>query len=70
MEHCSLLVKTKWGRLIVTGDAAMTDDFFQAEEGFHNSVDFEQATKTIREIKNTADLIIPGHGNFILNHKG
>lgn len=64
--HCSLLVKTKAGDLIVAGDAVMTEDFLEAEEGFHNSVDFGQATETIRRIKQAAQLVIPGHGNFCL----
>lgn len=70
MGHCSLLARSKWGKLIVAGDAVMTEDFFDAEEGFHNSVDFRQATETIQKIKNAASLVIPGHGNFILNLKG
>jgi glyoxylase-like metal-dependent hydrolase (beta-lactamase superfamily II) len=66
MGHHSLLVDTRWGRLIVAGDAAMTPDFYDAEEGFHNCVDFELATQTIRTIKENADLVIPGHGNLML----
>ena len=62
--HCSLSVKIEAGSLIVAGDAVMTEDFLEAEEGFHNSVDFEQATETIRKIRQAADLIIPGHDNF------
>jgi glyoxylase-like metal-dependent hydrolase (beta-lactamase superfamily II) len=65
--HCSLRVETQWGPLMVAGDAVMTPEFFAAEEGYHNSVDFEQATETIRQIKRAAKLIIPGHGNVILN---
>ena len=65
--HCSLQVDTQWGPLIVAGDAVMTPDFYQAEEGFHNSVDFAQAEETIRAIKRDARLVIPGHGNLILN---
>lgn len=67
--HCSLLVNTEWGSLIVAGDASMTEDFFMAEEGFHNSVDFGQATETIKGIKKVAHLVIPGHGNLILNQE-
>jgi len=63
-EHCSLLVRAKMGDLMVAGDAVMTEDFLEAEEGFHNSVDFGQATETIRKIKQAAHLVIPGHGNF------
>lgn len=64
--HHGLLVETRWGRLIVAGDAVMTLDFYDADEGYHNCVDFELATRTIREIKASADLVIPGHGNLIL----
>ena len=32
-EHHSLVVDTSWGELIVTGDAVMTREFFDAEEG-------------------------------------
>jgi len=65
--HCSLSAQTDWGRLIVTGDAVMTREFFEAEEGYHNSVDFEQAADTIRKIKAAADLVAPGHGNYFPN---
>jgi glyoxylase-like metal-dependent hydrolase (beta-lactamase superfamily II) len=64
--HHALVTDTRWGRLIVAGDAAMTQDFYDAEEGYHNCVDFGQATETIRAIKRCADLVIPGHGNLIL----
>ena len=62
-----LSVKTRWGTLIVAGDAVMTPEFFEAAEGYHNSVDFAQATATIQAIKRDAALVIPGHGNIILN---
>lgn len=65
-----LSVETRWGTLIVAGDAVMTPEFFEAEEGFHNSVDFVQATATIQAIKQDAALVIPGHGNIILNING
>ena len=65
--HHSLLGETRWGTLIVTGDAVMTTDFFAAEEGYHNSVDFAEATRTIQRIKGLAALVIPGHDNLILN---
>ena len=65
--HTSLLIDTQWGPTIVAGDAVMTRDYYRAEEGFHNSVDFGQATATIRAIKQAAKLVIPGHDNLILN---
>ena len=65
--HHSLVCATQWGPLVVTGDAVMTRDFFAHEEGYHNSVDFAMASKTIRRIKQLAALVIPGHDNLILN---
>ncbi len=47
----------------IAGDAAMTEEFFWAKEGFHNSVDFDQARESIETLSRTADLIVPGHGN-------
>jgi glyoxylase-like metal-dependent hydrolase (beta-lactamase superfamily II) len=63
----TLNVLTKWGNLTVAGDAVMTADYFYNEEGYSNSIDFSLATKTIQSIKNTSSLVIPGHGNLILN---
>ena len=68
--HHALVMDTRWGRLIVAGDAVMTQEFYDAEEGFHNCVDFEQATETIRAIRRSADLVAPGHGNLILTRSG
>ena len=65
--HCSLLVDTRWGPLVVSGDAVMTPEYFEAEEGYRNSLDFDRAAETIRAIKRAAKLVIPGHGNVILN---
>ena len=65
--HHSLLMPSPWGTLVVAGDAVMTPDYWLAEEGYHNSVDFEAATASIRKLKELAAIVIPGHGNFILN---
>jgi len=62
--HHSLRATTRWGNLIVSGDAVMGLNWFEAEEGFHNCVDFALATETIRRIRQAADLVIPGHGNW------
>jgi glyoxylase-like metal-dependent hydrolase (beta-lactamase superfamily II) len=64
--HHSLLATTRWGELIVSGDAVMGLEWFEAEEGYHNCVDFAQASETIRRIGRCADLVIPGHGNVFL----
>jgi glyoxylase-like metal-dependent hydrolase (beta-lactamase superfamily II) len=66
-SHHSLVMETAWGTVVVAGDAVMTADFFTAEEGFHNSVDHVQARETIRHIKQVANVVVPGHGNYFLN---
>ena len=63
----ALKTVTEWGDLIVAGDAVMNREYFAAEEGYHNSVDFDVAAETIRRIKADAALVIPGHDNLILN---
>lgn len=67
--HTSLACATKYGTVLVTGDAVMTEDFFNADEGFHNSADFSKVKETIRKIRQAADIIIPGHGNYFINKK-
>jgi glyoxylase-like metal-dependent hydrolase (beta-lactamase superfamily II) len=69
LAHCSLLAETPWGSLIVAGDAVMTPEYFAAEEGYRNAVDFALSTKTIRAIKATAALVIPGHSNLVPNSR-
>lgn len=60
-------VETHWGYLAITGDAVMTEEYFLAEKGYRNSINFALATETIRNIKSRAKIVIPGHGNIILN---
>jgi N-acyl homoserine lactone hydrolase len=67
--HHALQAATPRGRLVVAGDAVMTEEFLAAEEGYHNSVDFDQARRTIRELKQSALLLIPGHGNLVVTRE-
>ena len=59
----SLLCRWRGQRLAIAGDAVMTEDFFRAREGYHNSVDFSQVRASIDLLAKEADVIIPGHGN-------
>jgi glyoxylase-like metal-dependent hydrolase (beta-lactamase superfamily II) len=55
------------GRSIVTaGDAVATLDFFRDRRGFFNSVDFEQAARSMDRLASIADIIVPGHDNYFL----
>ena len=67
LGHHALIADTRWGPLVVSGDAVMTAEYFAAGEGYRNSVDFELAAETVRLIKARARLVTPGHGNVILN---
>ena len=51
-------------RVVVAADAAMTEEFFRAREGYHNSSDMEQARASIDRLTQEADIIIPGHGKL------
>lgn len=44
----------------------MTEDFYRAREGYHNSVDMAQACASIDLLGREADGIIPGHGNMFV----
>jgi glyoxylase-like metal-dependent hydrolase (beta-lactamase superfamily II) len=61
--HTSLAFRWRNQRVVVAGDAAMTEAFFWAREGFHNSSDMDQARASIELLAREADLVIPGHGN-------
>jgi glyoxylase-like metal-dependent hydrolase (beta-lactamase superfamily II) len=55
------------GRSIVTaGDAIATHDFFRDRRGFYNSVDFDQAARSMDKLAALADIIVPGHDNYFL----
>ena len=51
------------GLVVVAADAAMSEAFFWAREGYHNSTDMDQARASIDRLAREADLVIPGHGN-------
>jgi len=52
-------------RVLIAGDAVMTRDFFAAEAGYFNSVDFAAVADTIRGIKAAFDFVVPGHDMLI-----
>jgi len=59
----SLAFDWRGQQVVVAADAAMTEEFFWAREGFHNSSDFEEARESIDRLAESADVVIPGHGN-------
>jgi len=63
-EHHSLLFRCDGQAVVVAGDAVMTRDFLAHRQGYLNSVDFQQASRTIEEIARIADIVVPGHDNY------
>lgn len=48
-------------KVIVAGDAVMTKDFYIAEDGFNNSLDFSAVKTSIQYIRHNFDIVVPGH---------
>ena len=63
---CGLKFSAAQGTIIVAGDAVMRKDFFEHRVGYYNSMDFGQASKTIKYIAQMADIVVPGHDNYFL----
>lgn len=61
----SLLVKA--GKtVVVAGDAIVTRDHFDAGRVWERSTDPEQAKESFLELREVADVVIPGHDNIML----
>jgi glyoxylase-like metal-dependent hydrolase (beta-lactamase superfamily II) len=52
--------------IATAGDAVATLDFFHDRRGFYNSVDFDQAARSMDKLASLADIIVPGHDNYFL----
>jgi glyoxylase-like metal-dependent hydrolase (beta-lactamase superfamily II) len=66
LNHHSLVFDVEGERVVVAGDAAMTPDFFRARDYYFNTVHPSAAVRSIEEIAATADVIVPGHDNYLL----
>ncbi len=69
MGLAGLLFESEDGMVVAAGDSVMTRDFFKDRRGYYNSVDFEASARTIDYLKEQADIVIPGHGNYFLTHR-
>jgi len=59
----SLLLAGAARTVMVTGDAVLTQDYFEAGRAFEQSGSIEDAQISFREIAEIADEIVPGHDN-------
>jgi glyoxylase-like metal-dependent hydrolase (beta-lactamase superfamily II) len=55
--------------VVVAADAAMTRDFWCERQGYFNSADFALVARSIEQLAQIGDLIIPGHDNYFLNRR-
>ncbi len=65
--HTSLVFTSAGWRVVVAGDAVMTDDFFLARDVYFNTVDRAAAVQSIATIADQGDIVVPGHDNYFLN---
>ena len=70
MGTTGLLLETQDGKVCVCGDSIMTRDFFKARLGYYNSVDFTLSSASIQKVAQLADIVVPGHDNYFLTHRG
>jgi glyoxylase-like metal-dependent hydrolase (beta-lactamase superfamily II) len=66
LDHHSLRFDCDRLSVVIAGDAVMTQDFWRDRRGFFNSVDLDLAGRTMAEIAGMADIVVPGHDNYLL----
>jgi glyoxylase-like metal-dependent hydrolase (beta-lactamase superfamily II) len=67
MSHHSLRFDCEGRSVVIAGDAVATRDFWRERRGYFNCVDFDLSARSMDKIAGLADLVVPGHDNFILN---
>lgn len=65
--HTSLSFISGGYRVIIAGDAVMTEDFFLAQDVYFNTVDRDAAVHSIATIAERADIVVPGHDNYFVH---
>ncbi|MCU6792235.1 MBL fold metallo-hydrolase [Paenibacillus sp. WQ 127069] len=61
-----LVFQAAEGTIVLASDAAMTQDFYRAKQGYFNNVDPVATVNSINRIAEIADIVIPGHDNYFL----
>ncbi len=64
---CGLLVAEPTQTTLIAGDAVPTRDHLLAAQVLPNAYDANAAAEAMREVYEIADLIVPGHDNWLLN---
>lgn len=66
LSHYSLRFDWEGFSVVIAADAAMTRDFWNDRRGYFNSADFDLAARSMEELAQIADIIVPGHDNYFL----
>lgn len=66
LSHHSLRFDCDGLSVVIAADAAMTRDFWNDRRGYFNSADFALAARSIEELAQIADVVVPGHDNYFL----
>ena len=67
LSHHSLRFDCDGLSVVIAGDAVMTQDFWRDRRGYFNCADFDLSAKSMNRLCSLADVIVPGHDNFLLN---
>jgi glyoxylase-like metal-dependent hydrolase (beta-lactamase superfamily II) len=62
-----LLLTPPTQTVVIAGDAALTSDHVVRGQVWDGCADAEQAAKSLRDVLEIADILIPGHDNVILS---
>jgi len=66
-SHHSLRFTCDGKAVVIAGDAVMTRNHWRERQGHHNSADLAQAVRSIEQLSELADIVVPGHDNYFLN---
>jgi glyoxylase-like metal-dependent hydrolase (beta-lactamase superfamily II) len=67
--HTSLRFNCDGKVVVIAGDAVMTRRHWGERQPHHTNSDQAQALKSIEQLYELADIIVPGHDNYFLNLK-
>lgn len=66
----ALLVTNPVATVVIAGDAVVTREHLEANAVYEHSNDIEQARKSMQDIVELADIIVPGHDNLLVLQGG
>jgi len=65
--NCGLLISLPTVTVLIAGDAVATQEHFLAGQVLPDTQDIEAAQRSLQEVYEIADIIVPGHDNVFLS---